>query len=289
LMADHQAGISIADSFLQWLKQIFIRDLDKTVAPVFFSFLPFLFLPGKRRPLTVFLMVTAALMLVSGFTVSHQLRLMIPAFMVCFLAMARVLGELKKTKWALPLFSCGLLIFGAWSLLSLLRLSVQYYQSQPVWLGKLTPDEYLAASHQTTSYYDLTQAAKRLPERDRLLVVGDARGLYYPRPFYTNSAFDEPVLCALARKAKNGRDILKGLKRIGVDELVVSGREGRRLAGQGRGYDLTAGEWRLLEDFIQRHTDLVYLIGLNAIYRLRQTPADGRRAMPNNLLLLRKD
>jgi hypothetical protein len=289
LLVDHQAALAETRSSFQWIKQVLFRDLDKTVTPLLFSFLPFLFLAGKRRPLTLYLIVVAALMLVSGFLFSHQPRLMIPAFMVCFLAMVMVLGELKKTKWPLTLFSCALVVFGFWSLLSLTRLSVQYYESQRVWLGKQTPAEYLALSLQTASYFELTRVVEKFPARDRLLVVGDARGLYYPRPFFTNSAFDEPVLCVLARKAKDSGDILKGLQRMGVNELVLSGYESRRLESVGQGYDLTAGEWDLLEDFVQKYTDLVYLNGLNAIYKLRTVPGEGRRHIPNHLLLLRKD
>jgi hypothetical protein len=322
LMSDHMAAFSGSNSIGQLLKRVITRDLDKTVAPLFFSFLPFLFLAGKRRPMTLYLLLTAAFMLVSGFLVSHQPRLMVPAFMVCFLAMAMVLVELQKTKWALPLFSCALVAFSLWSFLSLARLSVQYYESQRVWLGRQTPEQYLASCQQTTSYFDLTRAVEKLPIRDCLLVVGDARGLYYPRRFFTSSAFDEPVLCALARKAKDSGEILKGLRRMGVDELVLSGTESRRLASIGQGYDLTTQQWDLLEDFIQKYTDLVYLRGLNAIYRLRLTPwaeatsrpvprshseggspavgvpgkikmvpapVEGKRHIPNHLLLLRKD
>jgi hypothetical protein len=64
---------------------------------------------------------------------------------------------------------------------------------------------------------------------------------------------------------------------------VISGEEGRRLSQQPHYYHLTQKEWGKLGDLIQRRTDLVYLNGLNAIYHLRPTPAEGRSPIPNLL------
>ena len=128
---------------------------------------------------------------------------------------------------------------------------------------------------------DLTKAAAGLPDMDKLLVAGDARGLYYPRAFYTNSVFDDQVLELLARKEKDGKGIWRGLRKLGVDDLVVVGVEGMRLSKQYSYYDLKTAEWERLNDFIQHHTELIYLRDLNGIYRLRPMPLERKSPIPN--------
>ena len=285
LMNDHQAVFSRIFSLSDWLGRIFSRDLDKTIAPVFLSFLPFLFLPGQRRPATKFFLFLGIFLLVGGFLVSHLLRLMLPAFIICFLLFVLTLADLKKREWTY----CGagiLFLYGLFSFFLLCRLSC-YYHGDQIWLGKKTREEYLMTLPQTASYMDLTQAASQLPESDRLLIAGDSRSLYYPRSFYANSVFDDQVLEGLARRERDGEGVWKALRRMGIEDLVVAGHEGSRLARQYSFYGLNGPEWDKLDDFIQRHTELIYLNGLNGIYRLRAAPVERKNPILNLLNLLK--
>jgi len=288
LMNDHQAALPEGYSWVDWFKRILVRDLDKTIAPILFSFLPFLFLPGRRRSVTQYLGVLSGVLLVSGFLVSHQLRLMIPAFLICFLMFVLNLADLKQKRWT-QIGSWALLVFGILNLLSLGRLSVDYYRGEQVWLGQQTRTEYLSGAPQTGSYFDLTQASANLPEKDQILVVGDARSLYYPRSFYANSVFDDQVLEVLARKEKDGDGIARGLRERGIDDLAVSGKEGMRLAGQYSYYRLNAAEWNKLDEFIQRHTELIYSKELNGIYRIHAGPPKRQGKVLNLLEAIRND
>jgi hypothetical protein len=155
-------------------------------------------------------------------------------------------------------------------------------------MGKVTRQEYLATPTSMPAYMALTQAADALPPSDRLLVVGDSRGLYYPRPFLANSVFDAQVLEVLTRKAKDGEGIWRGLRKMGVDDLVVSGEEGMRVAGQYGHYSFTPDEWKKLEDFIQERTDMVYQRGPSGIYRLRAQAAGKRSPIPDLLNLFKR-
>ncbi len=284
LMNDHKSSFLGGFSIWTWMLRVFTEDLDKTIGPILFSFLPFFFLPGRRRPVTIYLMSLSGLWLFAGFLVSHQLRLMIPAFITCFVLMAFVLADLQKVGWTRA-WACIVIVFSLFSFLSLCRLSVDFYHGDQIWLGKETSSEYLSKEPQTASYYGLTRAVEALPPTDQLLIAGDARGLYYPRPFYANSVFDDQVLELLARDEMDGEGIWRGLRKMGIDDLVVSGEEGIRLYRQYPYYHLQPQEWAKLEDFIQHRTDLLFLNGLEGIYRIRPTIAERKSPIPNLLSL----
>jgi Dolichyl-phosphate-mannose-protein mannosyltransferase len=265
-----------------WLSRLVGREMDKADAPLLVSFLPFCFLGSWRRPARLFLAGTGLFCLAGSFLVSYQPRLALPSFIVLFIAMAAGLGEARPLGTA-KAWAWTAAFFGLLSLLSLGRLNTDYYGSYRVWMGNESPREYLVRSPQTRSYMGLALAAGRVLGPDEtLLVVGDARGLYYPRPFYTNSVFDPQVLPELARRAKDGNGIADGLRRLGVEDLAVSGLEGARLSRQYPDYRLDREEWAKVDDFIQHRTDLVYGEGLNAIYRLRG-PAARKNRIPDLL------
>src|SRR5579871_727869 len=78
LLNDNEAALGASFSLWGWASRVFSIDLNKTIAPLLFGFVPFLFLGGKWRPLTRFFVLLSFLLLLSGFLISHQLRLMIP-------------------------------------------------------------------------------------------------------------------------------------------------------------------------------------------------------------------
>ncbi|HJT24408.1 MAG TPA: glycosyltransferase family 39 protein [bacterium] len=278
LMADHQAVFNGAFSPRAWVVRVLGVDLDKTIAPLLFGFIPFLFLGKAQRSLTRFLLFLSLLLLLSGFLISHQPRLMIPAFVVCLMDIGLVLGDVER-KGAAFAWGAVVVAFGILSLLSLGRLSVDYYKTQNMACGVENRGEYLADNRQTNSFYDLTMAVSLLSPGSQLLIEGDARGLYYPRPFYTNSYFDPRVLAQMSRSEKDGDGIRKRLREMGIDAIVFSGKENQRLVMRYPSYfQPAAGR---LQDFVQRWTDLIYLNGLNAIYRLRTTPAGPRPPVPD--------
>ena len=281
LMGDHESPFLGGFSFAGWIGHL-LRNLDKTIGPLLFSFVPFLFLPRKDGPIAKYLAVLSGVLLIGGFLLSYQLRLMIPAFLVCFLFMVFTLSGLKRPIWT-HFLAWVVIIFGLFSLLSLCRLSVNYYHSDKVWLGEESRLEYLNQAPQTSSYFGLAQlTGELLPPDAQVLVVGDARGLFYPRPFYTNSVFDEQILPKLAREEKDEGYIAKRLHEMGMDALVVSGEEGRRLYGQDSAA-LDPQEMEKLDRFIQRWTDPLVLKGRSGIYLLRSEPAVGRAPVPDLL------
>ncbi len=287
LMLDHDAPWVMNHSVWEWLVRVLTGNLDKTIAPLLLAFVPYLFLTGHWKEAVRYLWCAGLLYLLFGFAVSHQLRLVIPALVLLLTAMGWVLNALDVEKvraWAWVVLAFGILSF-----VSLARVGVYYYHLGEMATGFKTEKEYLATTPQTQSYYALTVAAQVLtPVHDRLLIVGDARTLYYPRDFYPNSAFDRQLLVKLAQTEKDSDGIRHRLKELGIDDLVVSGEEGQRLASQNASYyPLSVTDWAKLDDLIQRWTDPVFMAGHEVIYRLRETALTHQKPIPDLLLLMK--
>jgi hypothetical protein len=109
------------------------------------------------------------------------------------------------------------------------------------------------------SYEPLARWCENLPSESTVLVVGDARGQYYPRPFLANSAFDVPFFEEAAREEKNPQGILNRLKRSGIDSVVMNLPEGMRLSQQYGLYRLTPEEWDKLDVFFMQGLKPVFI------------------------------
>ncbi|HVZ79255.1 MAG TPA: glycosyltransferase family 39 protein [bacterium] len=271
LLSDHEASWIGHPSFTAWLQRVLTRDLDRTTAPLVLGLLPLLFfwrgLPGPAK----FLGALGGVWLLAGFGLSHQPRLVIPAFGVLLIAAGMGLGQVRTPgwrRWAV----CVLGVFGVLSFLSLGRLAFHYYRIDRVWSGAESQRDYLAQSPQTDSYFSLAQAAARvLPAGGRSLVVGDARGLYYPGEVVTNSFFDPQVPELLSGLDPDG--MRRTLREMGIDALVVSGTEGTRLFGDRFPYSATGepfGNWAAFKD---RWLQPLYVDGKSAVFLLRDRPA----------------
>ena len=273
LMADHESPFAGGLHPAEWFTRVLTRDLDKTIAPVLFGFAPFLLLPGKWGKETRFLGALSGLLLATGFLISHQPRLLIPAFLISGLFSVSILADLGKPLWT-RVWACGLAVFGVLSLPSVARLSVEYYQSYKTLVGIESRGTFLRECSQTFSYYAFSQEAGKFLWPDcSILVVGDARGLYYPVPFTTCSVFDEQVLLKLAREQPDGRGVWKKLHEMGFDALAVSGIEAQRLARQYAFFQLNPKDEKKLEEFIREWTDLKFVERENGLYFLRTSPA----------------
>jgi hypothetical protein len=286
LLRDHETPWVMNTSLLQWVTQVFTRDLDKTIAPLLLAFVPFLFLGGRWKGSARYLLSAGLFYLLLGFAVSHQLRLVIPAVVLVLTAMGMVLShvdEAKSRSWAWVV-----LVFGLLSFISLARVGVTYYHLGEMATGFKTEKEYLETTPQTQGYFGLTEAVRGLiPPADRVLIAGDARSLYFPGDFYVNSVFDRQLLAALAQDEKDSEGIRRRLKELGIDDLAVSGEEGRRLVSQNPSYyPLHESEWAKLDDLIQRWTDIRFVSDRQGLYHLRETPLKHQNRIPDMLLRL---
>jgi 4-amino-4-deoxy-L-arabinose transferase-like glycosyltransferase len=288
LLVNHESvfGTGGGTAWWKWPYELAAHHLDKTMGPFLFCFIPFLVMGIGVWKKERYLLVLGVLYLMGGFLISYQTRLMIPEMALFFVGAGCFLGKLKDP-WAGKIWAALLILLGLTTLLSLARLSAQYVQGQKLWLGTENREKFLETSPQTDSYYSLTRACERLAPRDRVLVVGDARGLYYPRAYLANSVFDDPELVKIARQSPDAEGIRRRLQQEGVDDLAVSGEEEMRLSRlYPQAYALTTAQWKNLDDFIERGTDLVYLEGPQALYHLRPALSPRSKPIPDLLLLL---
>jgi hypothetical protein len=193
---------------------------------------------------------------------------MVPDFVLFYILLAAVLAGGDRPGWAK-----GAAWFAGFSAVFcfayLADITHFYYDCAGIWSGRQTRAQYLSNPKKITPYYAMAQwISANVPQDKRLLIAGDARGLYYERPFLTNTVFDEQALAKITKEAKDPEGIAKRLREMGVDYLVVNGLEGIRVSKDYHHYDLTGEEWKRLDGFIQRGTRMVYSQGLQAVYGL---------------------
>lgn len=253
---------------LPWTIIMSNPDSYSFAGPVALMLLPTLFLFLFKHPMLRFLVWTTGLIFVVSLGVTHILRFMVPDFVLFYVLLAAVLAGGDRPFWgkaaAWMAGLCALLCVGY-----LADIIHYYYDFSGVLSGRQTTAEYLTDGKRLTSYYGMSQwLSAHLPEDKRLLIVGDARGLYYSQTCLTNTVFDSQVLAQAAKDAKDAEGIAQKLRELGVDYLVVNGLEGIRVSADYHHYDLSKEEWKRLDEFIQRGTELVYSRDLQAVYGL---------------------
>jgi len=257
--------------YLPWKAVVANPDGFNFTGPIVLAFIPWLFLFKQRHPSFRILALASGLFFLGGFSVTHILRFLGTGFVLLNILLSVVLAGGNKPSWGKGAAWVGSLVaFLCFGYLS--AISARYSDCAGIWTGRQTRAEYLMAPGKITPYYATAQwVNQNLPSDAGLLVVGDARGLYYEWPFLTNSVFDEQVLAKAAKEEAAPEGIVRRLKELGVEDLVVNGSEGIRVSADYHHYDLTSEEWKRLDDFIQNDTDLVYQQGFQGVYRIRPT------------------
>ncbi len=254
--------------YLPWKAVMANPDGFDFSGPVALAFIPFLFLFKLRHPALKFLSLVALFFFPFGFLATHILRFLGTGFVLIYILLGGVLGGGDKPHWGKVLAFAGavsaILSFGYLS-----AISARYSGCAGVWYGRQTRDDYLTSPGKITPYFSMAEWVSNNTSRDAgLLIVGDARGLYYDRPFLTNSVFDTQELALFARQEKDAQGIGRRLKEEGIDYLVVNGPEGIRVSSDYHHYDLTPDEWKKLDGFIQRNTEIVYQRNYQVVYHL---------------------
>ena len=204
---------------------------------------------------------------------------MAPAFVVFYL-LAGVFFTQAGRVWARGL-SLAATLTALLCFFYLASISVYYYACAGIWWGKENRTQYLSDPGKITPYEPMALwISQNLPPDARLLIVGDARGLYYDRPFLANSVFDAQVLAQAARQAKAAPDIRLALERLGVTHLVVNGPEGVRVAADYHHYDLPPAAWERLDEFFRTQTTLVYDRNFQSVYALAPPAGPNGEPMP---------
>ena len=240
--------------------------------PLLLAFLPLSFWAWRRGGAARFLILASFFFLVFGLCLSHMLRFVMPAFVLAFMAWG--LGmESAPSFWRQAARALSL----AAALLALpyfLDTASRYFDGLTYLTGGESRDHYLGRMVQNP-YEDLVEwTDENLPTRARLLLVGDARGLYWRRDFLANSAFDEPFLAVIARTSATPAQMAERVRRLGVDDAVANIPEGMRTAQDYRSYGaLTDADWRRLGDYVALYWRPIYSKGFQAVYAIGDEPA----------------
>jgi len=273
LLAENQQFLPMDQGFWSFLNLPWRLSMPQAgdgqfIGPLILAFLPALFLLWSKDERIKFLTRTLLLLFLLGLCLSHMLRFSLPAFVLALMVLSVLLVVPRpaywKGLWLVAVVVCALLCFGRyWDL------SALYFDGVGIWAGKETREGYLAR-RMPNSYEPLVLwTDANLPSDARLLIVGDARGLYYQRAAYANSVFEEPFLSEAAREAKGPADILEKLHQLGITDLVVNIPEGQKVAGDYGHFDLKPAEWRRLNDLLREGLEPLYWKDYLAVYHVK--------------------
>ena len=253
---------------------------DQFIGPLLLAFLPLFFLLRFQNPTLRFLGRTLLLSFAFGLTLSHMLRFSMPAFVLAFTVLSVGLESLVpgrwKSLWAGAVVASAFFCFGQY-----LSVSAAQFDGWGIWSGRETRQEYLA--RKMASGY-MNKLVESLPKEARLLSVGDARVLYYGRPVYANSVFDEPFFAAAARNEKDSGGILRRLRELGITHVVFEKELGPLHSREYHQYVLTAEEWEKLSGFVQAGLEPVSVNGPLGLYRVREKLSPNGPRPPNPFL-----
>ena len=183
------------------------------------------------------LALVLALQLVVWTSLTHGMptRFLAPAAGPLVLLAAGFLARIRGDQPGLSPWSAGL----TWALLlltaltGLLTSAVLFARIDPMGPG----DSPLAPRHGMTADGDTIAQemppfayAHKLPPRSRLLLIGEARGFYFPPNTVYATAFDEHPLERLLRQNRSDEDLLRELRGRGITHIYVAWPEILRLA-----------------------------------------------------------
>ncbi len=240
------------------------------IGPLLLAFLPVLFFTRTQNKSIGFLVKTMLLSFVFGLSLSHMLRFSMPAFVLAFMILTLALTA-EKNDWLKILWGGALVFSGLLFFVYYLGLSARFFNGMGIWTGRETAEGYL--NRQMLNSYEpiVVWTDQNLPADARLLIVGDARGLYYRRTFYANSVFDEPFFAAAARGEKDAEGIWTRLHQMGITHVVFNIPEGERVSSEYHHYDLSLPEWKKLNDFVRSGLEPLYWKDFLAVYKVKNT------------------
>ncbi len=238
------------------------------IGPLFLAFLPVLFFIRTENKSIGFLTKTMFLSMVFGLTLSHMLRFSMPAFILAFVVLTLALVT-PQNNWLKFLWGGVLVLSTLLFFVYYLGLSERFFNGMGIWTGRETKEDYLG--RRVLNPYEplVVWTDQNLPPDARLLIVGDARGVYYRRAFYANSVFDEPFFAAAARGETDAYGIWKRLHQLGITHVVFNISEGERVSNEYHHYDLNPMEWKRLNDFVRMGLEPLYWKDYLAVYKVK--------------------
>jgi hypothetical protein len=199
-----------------------------------------------------------------------MLRFSIPAFVLGFLVLSVALASPQEKKWHWAWVG-AVGVSALFCIPEYLSISTTRYDGWGIWTGREARVDYVRRRLGPDLAQLIPQVNGALPRNARLLLVGDAQALYYKRPSFANSVFDEQFFEAAAREEKDAEGILRRVKELGVSYVAFCLSPGVENAREYHQYELSGDEWRKLYDFSQRGLEPLPALGSFGLFRVRES------------------
>jgi hypothetical protein len=262
-----QSGVWV--NLLEFFKKMIINKSNfGLVNPILIMLIPTIIVfKTKDKPIKLLLISSIAIFVIL-FSITHIFRFMISGFILFYIYSAIAIYDFKRLfyfKW-IPwlLLSASLLVISFTGMIS-----ANYFKCLPWWLGGETRIQYLETTEISPYAHLAHWVNHHVPATNNILIVGDARGFYYKRPFIANSVFDHQILSVLARKCKTRTQLIVAFKKLGINDIVVNESEGTRVLSSYHHYDLTSKEWYRLDHFLRYNFMPIYNYDKQMVYQFQ--------------------
>ncbi len=260
---------------LPWLLSIG-NNSENAIGPVLLLFAPLLLLRRFAARGPGLYGAVAGFSLLAWMPVTHIHRFLLPTWGLLGLLVAWHLCEVGDARPRLRDAALTLLlVVGAVNLASVLTMWRSYLDLGNLLAGREAPAEYLGRKMVNSYYPAATSAGAALPRQARVAVVGETRGLYWPRPFLNQSAYDVGAFEETIRAARTPEEAAKRLKQRGVSHLFFNDAETSRLKNRFRypQLEFTPYQRAVIAGLWGSWIDLVWSDpGRQELYALRTAP-----------------
>ncbi len=132
----------------------------------------------------------------------------------------------------------------------------------------------------------LEMADASVPMGTRIMLVGETRGLYWPRPVIHQSPYDEQIFDAIIRTSATGAEAAKRLRQHANYIYMSDDAFARPIFSHGyRLIKFTQRDEKVIDELWGRWIDMVAQIQRARIYRVRRSPCQEGLALPLPLIL----
>jgi hypothetical protein len=232
---------------------------DDYIGPVFLGLLPLLLLARPHNPgYQVLGLYSLGLWLV-WLASTFVLRFNMPALALVSLLLAHGLLSLRGPSAARHALMTLSLIGVAWNVYFTFMVFT-FSEGWHVIGGMVSQHDYLTVEHTTypaPDYEALDWMNKNLTPAAMVMIAGDSRSYYTRIPVVPSSIYDPQPIVEAARRAKDGTDMARSLRRQGVTHLFVNLGEALRTEGY-KPFPWDKQSWTVLEDFWHKYVRLIW-------------------------------
>ncbi len=241
------------------------------IGPLFLIFTPALLFFKKFDKIIRYLIIYSLLYFIFWAFSQQYIRSLIPVLPFLSLIVAYLVVD-----FLFPLGKKGIFWIASFIIIIALALNLvyvlkihAYFSPLKVIFGLESREEYI--SRDLPSYSVMNYINQNLPSSSKILFVGETRTYYCERPFLANTTFDTTIIVEWVQSAKDIQDLLARFKEEGVTHILYNKWEGDRLSREYSYFHWANPEGReMFRDFMDRHTELVYVKNETYLYRIRE-------------------